>query len=125
MISLTSDVIPGQNKPLEKPNELGLIRAWSYSALKVFEECRYRSYIQKVKYIPEPSGPAAERGSVIHQEAEDFVAGKLDSFPTSLKKFESEFEVFTCSHFLFFNFDIVLSLISSLEESVFPLENLE
>ncbi len=92
MISLTSDVVPGQNKPLEKPEELGLIRAWSYSALKVFEECRYRSYIQKVKYIPEPSGPAAERGSVIHQEAEDFVAGKLDSLPASLKKFQSEFE---------------------------------
>lgn len=92
MVKLTADVIPGQNKPLDRPETLGPIRAWSYSALKVFEECPYRSYIAKVKYIPEPAGPAAERGSVIHQEAEDFVAAKLESLPMSLIKFQSQFE---------------------------------
>ena len=71
MVELTQEKRPDSLKPLEKPTEPGPLRAWSYSALKVYEECPYRSYIQKVKKIQEPSGPAAERGTMIHQEAED------------------------------------------------------
>ena len=52
MIKLTQDLRPDAIKPLEKPEQLGELKAWSYSALKVFEECPYRSYIQKVKKIP-------------------------------------------------------------------------
>ncbi len=92
MISLTQDTRPDLAKPLEKPKELGQLRAWSYSALKVFEDCPYRSYIQKIKKIREESGPAAERGTVIHQEAEDYVNGTLGEFPSSCIKFKSEFE---------------------------------
>ena len=36
-------------KELDKPTELGLIPAWSHSALKTYEACSYRSYIAKVK----------------------------------------------------------------------------
>jgi hypothetical protein len=43
----------------EPPKELGLIPAWSYSALKTYETCAYRSYIGKVKKIQEDYGPAA------------------------------------------------------------------
>ncbi len=92
MVELTQEKRPDSLKPLEKPTELGPLRAWSYSALKVYEECPYRSYIQKVKKIQEPSGPAAERGTMIHQEAEDYVNGTLGEFPDSCKKFKSEFE---------------------------------
>lgn len=92
MAITTASTRPDLDKPLEKPTEFGRLRAWSYSALKVFEECAYRSYIAKVKMIPEPSGPAAERGSVIHQEAEDYVAGKLEKLPLTLSKFTNEFE---------------------------------
>jgi hypothetical protein len=91
-VKLTADERPDKAKPLEKPTALGPLKAWSYSALKVFEDCPYRSYIQKVKRIREESGPAAERGSIIHQEAEDYVNGTLGEFPVSCVKFQNEFE---------------------------------
>ena len=43
MVQLTQDARPDGNKPMEKPTELGPLRAWSYSALKVYEDCPYRS----------------------------------------------------------------------------------
>ena len=92
MISLTQEKRPDTLKPLEVPEQLGELKAWSYSALKVFEQCAYRSYIAKVKKIQEDSGPAAERGTMIHQQAEDYVNGTLGEFPDTLKKFKSEFE---------------------------------
>ena len=64
MVSLTQSE-PDSHKPMKKPDQLGPVKAWSYSALKVFEECPYRTYIQRIKKIPEPSSPAADRGSQI------------------------------------------------------------
>ena len=72
--------------------QLGDIPAWSYSALKTFESCAYRSYIAKVKRIQEDFGPAAARGTAIHEEAEKYVNGQLSELPESLRKFESKFE---------------------------------
>lgn len=72
--------------------ELGHVPAWSYSALKTFESCAYRTYISKVKRIPEDFGPAAARGTEIHTEAEDYVQGKLPELPDSLKKFKNQFK---------------------------------
>ena len=92
MISLTQEKRPDTIKPIQAPEQLGELKAWSYSALKVFEQCPYRSYIAKVKKIREESGPAAERGTKIHQQAEDYVNGTLGEFPDTLKKFKSEFE---------------------------------
>lgn len=79
--------------------ELGLVPAWSYSALKTFETCPYRTYISKVKKIREDFGPAAERGTRIHDEAEKYVRHELGELPDSLKKFAEKFlelkELFT------------------------------
>jgi len=72
--------------------ELGYIPAWSYSTLKTFEQCNYRSYIAKVKKIQEDYGPAAARGTVIHDEAEQYVIGQLGELPDSLRKFEKQFK---------------------------------
>jgi len=91
-VTLTQEERPDNFKLMEPPAELGPLKAWSYSALKVFEECPYRSYIARVKKVKEPSSPAADRGSQIHQEAEDYVNGKLGEFPSTLKKFKDEFE---------------------------------
>ena len=76
----------------DKPKELGLIPAWSYSSLKTYESCPYRIYIAKVKKVQEDYGPAAERGTQIHQQAEDYVKGELGELPDTLKKFTSQFE---------------------------------
>ena len=72
--------------------ELGLVPAWSYSALKTYETCAYRTYIAKVKRVKEDYGPAAERGTRIHDEAEKFVRHELgDEVPDSLRKFSQNF----------------------------------
>ena len=92
MVQLTQIERPDGANVLKKPDKLGLVKAWSYSALKVFEDCPYRTYISRVKRISEPSSPAADRGSEIHQEAEDWVAGKLEEFPKTLSKFEDDFD---------------------------------
>lgn len=91
-MNLTQDIRPDLEKLTAKPEKLGLTPAWSYSALKVFEECPYRTYISRVKKIAEPSSPAATRGSEIHQQAEDYVAGLLGEMPDTLKKFEDQFD---------------------------------
>jgi len=90
-MKLTQDSRPDQDKLISKPTKLGQTPAWSYSTLKVFEECPYRIYISKVKKVMEPSSPAASRGSDIHQQAEDYVAGKLEQLPSTLEKFETQF----------------------------------
>ena len=92
MIQLTQENRPDKIKPLETLFDLGEIKSWSYSGLKVFEQCPFRSYLARVKKIREESGPAAERGTVIHQEAEDYVNGTLGEFPDTLKKFKDNFE---------------------------------
>lgn len=92
MIKLTQDTRPDNLEEFFKPKELGDVKAWSYSALKVFEECPYRTYISRVKGVKEPSGPAADRGTQIHQLAEDYVNGTIGELPKELKKFKDEFE---------------------------------
>jgi len=72
--------------------ELGLVPAWSYSALKTFESCAYRTYISKVKRVQEDFGPAAERGTRIHDQAEQFVRSELGELPEALRKFSQNFE---------------------------------
>jgi len=76
---------------LERPEVLGPVKAWSFSTLKKFEQCQYAVYLNKVEKIPDISGPAAERGSMIHDQAEKFVRGELD-FPSTLSKFKTDFE---------------------------------
>lgn len=93
MIKLTQDTTPQTDLvDFEKPTKLGEVRAWSYSALKVYEDCAYRTYISRVKGIKEPSGPAADRGTQIHNLAEDYVDGTLGELPTELVKFTDDFE---------------------------------
>ena len=92
MIQLTAEVRPDVDVIFKTEVDLGQVRTWSYSALKVFEECPYRTYISRVKKITEPTNPAAKRGSNIHQQAEDYVKGTLEEFPDTLKKFKKEFE---------------------------------
>ncbi len=92
MIKLTGDkdLTPG-NVDFEVPTALGDVKAWSYSALKVFEDCPYRTYISRVKGVKEPGSPAMDRGTMIHEYAEDFVDGKISELPTELSKFEADF----------------------------------
>lgn len=75
---------------LTTPTE-GPVKSWSFSTLKDFETCRYKVYLAKVKKCEQPSSPALDRGSEIHEEAEQFVDGRIGEMPKSLKKFEPAF----------------------------------
>jgi len=91
-VKLTSEKRADIKEAFKKPDELGLVPAWSYSGLKTFEACAYRTYIAKVKKVYEEAGPAAERGSRIHGLAEQYVKDELKEMPSELKKFASQFE---------------------------------
>lgn len=69
-----------------------MIKSWSYSKLIDFEQCKLRTKLKYVDHIPENKAPAAERGTEIHQLAEDFVAGRIKVLPSELRKFDLEFE---------------------------------
>lgn len=96
-----SNLVFDPSRPIEEVKRLqaeegdanGLIKVWSPSALSTFEKCNYRMFLQKVEKIDQgEKHPAAERGIVVHDAAEDYVRGKISEFPKELEKFKAEFE---------------------------------
>lgn len=55
---------------------LGPVKAWSMSRLFDFESCPHSVYLSKVVGAPTPSGPAAERGTQIHNHIEGYIQGE-------------------------------------------------
>lgn len=68
------------------------IPSWSISRVNVYEQCAYRAALQWRDKIPDlQPKTAADRGSQIHQEAEDYVTGK-GSFTPNLRYFKVDFD---------------------------------
>lgn len=57
---------------------LGPVPTWSFSRLMQYENCPYSIYLKNVEKMPDPSGPAAERGSLIHEHIENYIQGEHD-----------------------------------------------
>ena len=70
-----------------------MINNWSYTKLIDYEQCPYRVKLKHIDKVPEERAEAAERGTTIHQLAEDFVRGKLKDLPSELRHFAAEFAV--------------------------------
>lgn len=70
-----------------------MIKSVSYSKLLDFEQCPLRCKLKHIDRIPEEKAPAAERGTLIHQLAEDYVRGQLKKLPPELRHFATEFDV--------------------------------
>lgn len=76
------------------------IPTWSFSRLKVFEECKFRAQLQYGQKIPEPERPlppgksehANDRGTRVHTAAEHYVNGTTDILIPELMAFRTEFE---------------------------------
>lgn len=72
-----------------------MIDRWSFSRLQVYEGCPRRAqlaYEEKLPEIRRPDGnKAADRGTRVHQDAEDFVAGRTDKLALELLNFKDEF----------------------------------
>ena len=67
------------------------ISSWSISRVNVYEQCPYRAKLQWLDKIPDlQPKTAADRGSQIHQEAEDYVRGKI-ALTSNLRHFERDF----------------------------------
>lgn len=72
-----------------------MIAAWSFSRLKVFEQCPYRAKLQFVDKLSQDhmDRTAANRGTMVHDAAEKFVRGEGD-FIKEMEKFREYFH--TC-----------------------------
>ena len=84
---------PGQ-KPLQTKiinRRSGHVKNWSFSALKTFEKCNYETFLKSVQKIPQTAGEAAERGNIIHDLAENYVNGTLETLPAELQKMTDDF----------------------------------
>jgi hypothetical protein len=67
------------------------IPSWSFSRLQVFETCKYRAALQwRDKIADLQPKTAADRGTAMHQEAEDYVCGKSE-FTHNLRFFKNDF----------------------------------
>lgn len=77
---------------------LGPLRSWSFSALMVYEQCPYRSYLSRVQKIPEPESEAMNRGTRIHQSIEDFITGKEAELSKEVKHHRDMIEGFRVNY---------------------------
>lgn len=66
------------------------ITAWSYSRLKGYEECPRQFQYRNIRKLKEPKGDAMFRGIKIHNEAANFLEGKVDRVPISCLNFMAE-----------------------------------
>lgn len=68
------------------------IPSWSISRIQVYEQCAYRAKLSWLDKIPDTQPKtAADRGTAIHQEAEDYVTEKND-FTSNLRHFKIDFD---------------------------------
>lgn len=74
------------------------IPSWSISRVQTFEQCKYRAKLQWLDKIPDlQPKTAADRGSEIHLEAENYVKGQSD-FTQNLRFFKADFDALA-AHF--------------------------
>ena len=69
----------------------GLVQTWSYSTLKNFEDCQHKVYLNKIVKVASEQHPAALRGTEIHDLAEQYIKGELNTLPKELNKFDKDF----------------------------------
>lgn len=68
-----------------------MILSWSFSRRSIFEQCAYRAKLAWIDKIPDNTPrTAADRGTEIHTEAENYVQGS-DPLHTSLRHFADDF----------------------------------
>jgi hypothetical protein len=84
-----------------------MIQSWSHSRVILFEQCKFRAYLQHDQKVPEPQRPlppgktehANDRGTRIHQSCEDYVSGKSKVLaPEAAKYFGAELEAMRNLH---------------------------
>ena len=77
-----------------------MITAWSYSRWKCYEECPLKARFKFVDKLQEPGSPAMDRGTAIHQLAQDYTEGKVRLLPKELHPFKEDFRALKKAHAL-------------------------
>lgn len=76
---------------MQKKIPVKQITSWSFSRYSDYKTCPLKARLKHLDKITEPPNPAMERGSQIHNLAEDFIKGKLKKLPAELNSFKDEF----------------------------------
>ena len=79
-------------KKLRKQSIIETIPAWSISRLLEFEQCPHRSYLKIIAKSPQPEltdDHPMVRGRRVHDEAEAYITGATDDFPSTGKKLKA------------------------------------
>ena len=86
--SITQSARPSFMKPKKAVDMTPVLKKWSYSAWSLFKELPYALYardVMKLEYGS--SGPAAERGTAMHAELEQYVvSGRESGSPDAVGK---------------------------------------
>ena len=100
-LALTPEMVPPPRMVIPIPSALPKppMKSWSFSSLGDFEKCKFYSFLKRVQKVPEPERPlppgkmehANDRGSRMHDDAEQFVRGNLKHLTRELLAFETEF----------------------------------
>lgn len=83
------------NEPLQMEDfvfDTGPVAVWAFSSLKNYESCPYQVKLAKVDKIKQEDSPAAERGSAIHLQCEDYIQGITDSIVGDAKTKMGDFQ---------------------------------
>lgn len=68
------------------------LTSWSFSRYSTYKQCPLKAKFNFIDKINEPPNAAMERGTQIHNLAEDFVKGKIPKLPPELKLFDKDFK---------------------------------
>lgn len=66
------------------------MKSWSFSRYDTWSKCPWRAKLQYIDHAPIPDSPHADRGTMLHEQAQDWVAGKRDDLHADLLTFETE-----------------------------------
>ncbi|MGA0610061.1 PD-(D/E)XK nuclease family protein [Caldimonas sp. KR1-144] len=68
------------------------MKSWSFSRLEVFEKCGWRAKLQFDDRAPIPPNPKGDRGTAIHDSAQDYVRGMRDDLIPECAHFKNELD---------------------------------
>lgn len=71
-------------KKLPPINKKLKFKSWSYTRYQDHTECPRRAYYKHLERRRTAPSPAMERGTAVHKDAEDYLAGKLKRLPKEL-----------------------------------------
>lgn len=71
--------------PIKEALAAAPITAWSFSRYQTYSQCPYKFALQNIYKVQTPGSPALRRGRVVHDEAANYLLGKVDVVPESMK----------------------------------------